>query len=194
MPYGPGAPRGGYGQMRAADVDRERTADTLKAAFVEGRLSKDELDARLDQTYGARTYADLGALTADLPGWGRPAPPPPGAMVYPPRPGPPAVSDATNGMAIASLVCGLAQVFSFGLTAIPAIILGHSARGQIRRTGQRGDGMAVAGLVLGWLGIAFFVLIVIGFTAAAVTSGHAVTHFPGPGGGGPPIPPAPGGP
>jgi hypothetical protein len=97
-------------------------------------------------------------------------------------------------MAIASLVCGLAQVFSFGLTAIPAIILGHSARGQIRRTGQRGDGMAVAGLVLGWLGIAFFVLIVIGFTAAAVTSGHAVTHFPGPGGGGPPIPPAPGGP
>jgi hypothetical protein len=41
--------------------------DTLKAAFVEGRLTKDELDARAGQAFAARTYADLAALTADIP-------------------------------------------------------------------------------------------------------------------------------
>ena len=40
---------------------------TLKAAFVQGMLSKDELDERVDQAFAARTYADLAALTADLP-------------------------------------------------------------------------------------------------------------------------------
>ena len=39
----------------------------LKAAFIEGRLTKDELDARLGQTLAARTYAELAALTADIP-------------------------------------------------------------------------------------------------------------------------------
>ncbi len=39
----------------------------LKAAFVQGRLAKDELDARAGQAFAARTYADLAALTADLP-------------------------------------------------------------------------------------------------------------------------------
>jgi len=40
---------------------------TLKVAFVQGRLTKDELDARLGQTLASRTYAELAALTADLP-------------------------------------------------------------------------------------------------------------------------------
>jgi hypothetical protein len=40
---------------------------TLKAAFVQGRLTKDELDLRVGQTFGSRTYADLAAVTADLP-------------------------------------------------------------------------------------------------------------------------------
>ena len=66
------------------------------------------------------------------------------------------------------------EVFTLGITAIPAVILGHVARGQIRRNGERGDGMATAGLVLGWLGIAFFVLIVVGVAAMAVTGSHAV--------------------
>jgi hypothetical protein len=176
MPYGPGMPRSEF-SLRASDADRERVAEALNGAYVEGRLSKDELDERLDRTYDARTYADLDVLTGDLPGWGRGPAMPPGTMAFRVPPGPPAITDTTNGMAVASLVCGLAQLFSFGLTAIPAIILGHSARGQIRRTGQRGDGMAVAGLVLGWLGIAFFALIVIGIAAAAVTTGtHTAIH------------------
>ena len=188
-------PGGEYARLRVADVDRERTADVLRGAFVEGRLTQDELDVRLGQTYAARTYADLAAQTADLPGQHRPWPVPPalapGYQVARPRP---AAVPATNGIAVASLVCGLMQVFTLGITAIPAVILGHVARGQIRRNGERGDGMATAGLVLGWVGIAFFVLIVVGVAAMAVTSGHQVinAHVIGPGGG--PGGPFPGGP
>ena len=40
---------------------------TLKAAFVQGLLAKDEFDLRVGQTLAARTFADLAALTADLP-------------------------------------------------------------------------------------------------------------------------------
>jgi hypothetical protein len=43
--------------------------ETLKTAFVEGRLTMDELDARAGQAFAARTSADLAALTADLPAW-----------------------------------------------------------------------------------------------------------------------------
>jgi hypothetical protein len=55
------------GRLRASHADRNRVIDVLKAAFIEGRLTKDELDARLGQTLAARTYAELAALTADIP-------------------------------------------------------------------------------------------------------------------------------
>jgi len=55
------------GRLRASDADRERVVDTLKVAFVQGRLTKDEFDARVGQTLAARTYSDLTALTADIP-------------------------------------------------------------------------------------------------------------------------------
>src|SRR5579864_5014557 len=55
------------GRLRASHADRNRVVDVLKAAFIEGRLTKDELDARLGQTLAARTYADLATLTADIP-------------------------------------------------------------------------------------------------------------------------------
>jgi uncharacterized protein DUF1707 len=71
MATGPGHQRAlgeaGLGQMRASHADREQVIDTLKAAFVQGRLTKDELDARAGQAFAARTYADLAALTTDLP-------------------------------------------------------------------------------------------------------------------------------
>jgi hypothetical protein len=41
--------------------------DTLKVAFVEGRLTKDEFDTRVAQTLAARTYADLSMVTVDIP-------------------------------------------------------------------------------------------------------------------------------
>ena len=61
------------GRIRAAHADREQVIGALKTAFVDGRLTKDELDARAAQAFGARTLADLAALTADIPA-GRPQP------------------------------------------------------------------------------------------------------------------------
>ena len=71
MTTGPGdqtaADAAGHGRFLASHTDREQVVDRLKAAFVEGRLTKDELDARAGQAFAARTYADLAALTADIP-------------------------------------------------------------------------------------------------------------------------------
>jgi hypothetical protein len=71
MTSGPGdemaAGAAGRGRLRASHADREQVIGTLKAAFVQGRLTKDELDARVGQTLASRTYADLAAVTADLP-------------------------------------------------------------------------------------------------------------------------------
>jgi Domain of unknown function (DUF1707) len=64
-PQDPAAP--GRDRLRAGHADREQVIETLKAAFVHGRLTKDELDARAGQALSARTYADLAALTADIP-------------------------------------------------------------------------------------------------------------------------------
>jgi len=58
---------GARGQLRTSHADREQAIDLLKAAFVEGRLTKDEFDLRVGQAIGSRTYADLAAVTADLP-------------------------------------------------------------------------------------------------------------------------------
>jgi hypothetical protein len=53
--------------LRAADADRHKIADQLKASLDEGRLSLDEYDDRVRQAYAARTYAELLILVADLP-------------------------------------------------------------------------------------------------------------------------------
>jgi len=55
------------GRLRASHADREHVLDVLKAAFVQGRLTKDEFDIRVGQTFASRTYAELAALTADIP-------------------------------------------------------------------------------------------------------------------------------
>lgn len=52
---------------RASDTDRENTAEILRQAAGDGRITLDELDARLSDTFAARTYAELAALTDDLP-------------------------------------------------------------------------------------------------------------------------------
>jgi hypothetical protein len=60
---------GARGQLRTSHADRERAIDVLKAAFVQGRLTKDEFELRVGQALASRTYADLAALTADIPAW-----------------------------------------------------------------------------------------------------------------------------
>jgi hypothetical protein len=67
---GPGeitAGAGGQRRMRASHADREHVIGVLKAAFVQGRLEQDEFDLRVGQTFAARTYEELAAVTADLP-------------------------------------------------------------------------------------------------------------------------------
>ena len=53
--------------LRASRADRERVIDLLKAAFVQGRLDRDEFDARIGQAVASRTYGELAAVTADIP-------------------------------------------------------------------------------------------------------------------------------
>jgi Domain of unknown function (DUF1707) len=57
----------GHGRLRASHADREQVIEALKAAFVAGMLAKDEFDLRMGQAFASRTYAELAALTADLP-------------------------------------------------------------------------------------------------------------------------------
>jgi hypothetical protein len=57
----------GRGHLRASDADREQVIDTLKDAFVQGLLTKDELGTRAGQALASRTYAELAAITADIP-------------------------------------------------------------------------------------------------------------------------------
>lgn len=53
--------------LRAGDIERDATAEQLRAAYAEGRLSDPELEERLGRALSARTLAELGPLTADLP-------------------------------------------------------------------------------------------------------------------------------
>jgi hypothetical protein len=57
-------------QLRAADTDRDQTAELLRRAAAEGRITFEELDERIGRAYAAKTFADLEALTSDLPGPG----------------------------------------------------------------------------------------------------------------------------
>jgi hypothetical protein len=53
--------------LRASHADREHVIDMLKAAFVQGRLARDEFGLRVSQALASQTYADLAALIADIP-------------------------------------------------------------------------------------------------------------------------------
>ncbi|MFJ8688283.1 DUF1707 SHOCT-like domain-containing protein [Micromonospora wenchangensis] len=105
----------GRNRMRAADADREATAERLRVALEEGRLDLHEYDERLQQTYGAKTYAELDTVLADLPGPTAaersaltplvpPAPPVPGPGASVPDrevpPGPPVAGDTVVGKAV----------------------------------------------------------------------------------------------
>lgn len=62
------APRAaGRGHVRAAHADRDVVIETLKSAFAQGLVDRDEFDLRLSQAFASRTYAELAAVTADIP-------------------------------------------------------------------------------------------------------------------------------
>lgn len=74
-----------------------------------------------------------------------------------------AYSNPTNTMAILSLVFSLAGLVTSGVTCIVGIILGHIARGQIKRTGEQGGGMALSGLIIGYAMIALGIVIILAY-------------------------------
>ena len=164
---------GGYGSMRATDADRENVRAILADAHAEGRLSLAEYEERSAALLEARTYDQLAAITADLPNRIPLSPP----QVYQPSsvmPGSPGLAGPANGLAVASLACGIAQFLGLWLLGtIPAIVLGHKARRQIRRTGEGGSGMALAGLVLGYAGLALTVIVLTLLVALGVAVFHS---------------------
>lgn len=71
----------------------------------------------------------------------------------------------TNGLAVGALVCGLVGVIGGLLTCgllapvtLVGLVLGHVALAQIKRTGQEGRGMALTGVVIGWIPVALVLL------------------------------------
>ncbi|HEX5543589.1 MAG TPA: DUF4190 domain-containing protein [Micromonospora sp.] len=93
--------------------------------------------------------------------------PPPAYPGYPAYGYPVAVPPPTNGLAIAALVCSIAGTATC-ITAPVGAILGHVARRQIRERGEGGEGLALAGIIIGWiltglmgLFIAFYVFMVL---------------------------------
>ncbi|OLT10941.1 hypothetical protein BJF79_25115 [Actinomadura sp. CNU-125] len=70
-----------------------------------------------------------------------------------------------NSYAIYALTFGLVGLVTCGLPSIPAIVAGHLAWVRVRRSGERGLGLALTGIALGWIMIAFWLLILIGILA-----------------------------
>ena len=94
-------------------------------------------------------------------------PPPPGYGAYPPAypPGYPPVR-GTNVLAIVALV----SIFVF---TPAALVLGIIARNQIKQTGEQGDGMALAAIIIGAIATAFFVIFLLFFVFAVASLGFA---------------------
>ena len=107
------------GRLRASDADREQVLESLKTAFVQGRLTIDELEARAGHALVSRTYGELAALTADIPSglaMPRPAAPAgaPGAEPVPATPRTPASAKAA--VWAACVIAALPAVWAAFLT------------------------------------------------------------------------------
>lgn len=99
--------------------------------------------------YGQPDYGQQQMPYGQVPGYGYG---PPGTPYGP--------AMGNNGLAIASMVIGIVGLITCGLLIGPilAVVFGHVSLNQINRTGQNGRGMAIAGTVLGWVGIAIAVV------------------------------------
>jgi len=150
---GQGFPQGGQGFPSASDpgypqAPVQSNPQSYPQSYPQGSAAGFQQPADYMQPAG---YPQP-AYQQGAPAW-------PGASGYP--------SQKTNGLAIAALVCGIVQFLGFWLLGtIPAIVLGHMARSQIRQRSEQGAGIALAGLILGYVGIALTVIVVIIIVAA----------------------------
>jgi hypothetical protein len=106
-------------------------------------------------------YPAPGGATTGYGAAGYPPAAAPGAGAYPAAPYSAPAGQRINGFAIASLILGIVWLYWIG--SILALIFGYIAKVQIKRSagGQGGGGLATAGIILGWIGIAVLLLIVL---------------------------------
>ena len=134
-------------RLRASHADRDHVVDTLKDAFVQGRLTKDEFDSRVGHALASRTHADLTALTADLPAM------PPGARPPARKPAAQPPRGSTQALPANTTVRNGARVI-----ASTTVLTGSLWAGDLLRPA---DSQALGGLVFAftflWLGIVLLV-------------------------------------
>ena len=116
---------GGHSHLRVSHADREQVIHVLKAAFLQGRLAKDEFDLRIGQALASRTYADLAALTADVPAGPTTARPPEPARESKSVPAPKTVARVTGAGAGASMVLiGAELIMNGGNPVVGLLVVG----------------------------------------------------------------------
>jgi hypothetical protein len=164
----------GRRRLRAGHADREQAIDTLKAAFVHGQLTKDELDTRAGQALAARTYADLAALTADIP------PCPPAA-----RPARPPAPLRRRPLARAAAKSGICLIIAASATWVCAFLLSSDGHyGGVPGANSPYESLAPLALVLAFAAVCT----AIGILGSAVVNSLEQRRSRGQ------LPPRPGGP
>jgi hypothetical protein len=141
--------------LRASDADRERVAERLRAAALEGRLTDEELEERLAATYRSRTYGELDTLLGDLP-----TPPVP----LPRRSAPPARVRRSGATALMQATLLLA-ILALPLRAAAGAVAGH-----LLRDGPHGgyDLAMLAGAVFGVLPVLLVLIAVFALVTRAI--------------------------
>lgn len=135
------------------------------------------------------------------PTWGQPEEPPPPPQQQPQQPyqpyGQPAANaygqpygqaagqqygyqpaPSTNALSIVSLVVSILSLTTcLGATGFIGAIMGHVSKGQIKRTNEQGAGMALAGIIIGWIGTAIFLAAVAVFVILAIAVEDTIDEY-----------------
>jgi hypothetical protein len=143
-----------FGPFDRAEVYRHLVAGELKPTDLgwhEGLAGWEPLVKLLPPPQAAPAFAPPGIFGAA---------PAPQAMAPLPQ--------FSSGLAIVSLVCGILVFFTLGLAGLPAVVLGHLALSHIKKSAGtlKGRGMAIAGLILGYLGLVLIVVSMIAVFAS----------------------------
>ncbi|MCA0378690.1 MAG: DUF4190 domain-containing protein [Actinobacteria bacterium] len=109
-------------------------------------------------------FAEAAPLAPEVPA--APAYPAPAAPAYPATATYPAAPGyvaapapaTTNTMAIVAMISSIVGWFAFGSLCVVGVILGHISLKQIKQTGEGGRGMALTGLIMGYIGIAGWII------------------------------------
>ena len=163
----PSDPGYGWAQMPSNPQSNPQSSPPAQAGFQQPSSYPQPAAYQQPGTYPPPAYQQPGGYP--------PAAYPQNVMQgVPVQPGAAFSGQRTNSLAVAALVCGIVQFIGFWLLGtIPAIVLGHMARNQIRQRGEQGAGLALAGLILGYAGLVLtviFIIIVIAVAAGSPSS------------------------